>query len=247
MTALWGNGWLAYHQDDDAAADSSGVELEELARRDGDDAALRNALTLRGMVAIARDDATEALRLLDEALSIARGLDSGWIRATSLLNLGTAHLAAGDIGRTRAVLGEAVAAYEEIGDERFRARCLGYLGMASLVEDDPDRARALFGQSLGTFREVGERGGTAEGLMGIAAVDAATGHPIRAATLAGSAERLRDSFAGRELPLDRKTNGRFLAAAEADLGVEAWAGAWAAGRDLPLDEAIDLALTEPAR
>lgn len=247
MTALWGKGWLAYHQDDDAAAEASGVELEELARRDGDDAALRNALTLRGVVAIAREDATEAVGLLDEALRIARGLESDWIRATSLLNLGMGHLAAGDLSRARADLAEAAAAYEAIGDERFRARCLGYLGMASLVEDDPDRARALFGQSLGTFRDVGERGGTAEGLVGIAAVDAATGHLSRAANLAGAAERLRESFASRELPLDRKTNGRYLASAAARLGPEAWADAWAKGRNLPLDAAIDLALTEPTR
>lgn len=230
MTALWGHGWLAYHQDDDAAAEASAVELEELARRDGDTAALRNALTLRGMVAIARDEAAEAVKLLDEALRIARGLESDWIRATSLLNLGLGRLAAGDLPRARTVLGEAVAAYEAIGDERFRARCLGYLGMASLVEDDPNRARALFGQSLGAFRDVGERGGTAEGLIGIAAVDAATGHLSRAAILAGAAERLRDSFAGRELPLDRKTNGRYLASAEARLGSEAWAEEWATGR-----------------
>ena len=247
MTALWGHGWLAYHQGDDAAAEASGVELEELARRHGDDAGLRNALTLRGMVAIARADATEAVELLDMALRIARGLESDWIRATSLLNLGVGHLAAGDVPRARAVLGEAVAAYEAIGDERFRARCLGYLGMASLVENDPDRARALFGQSLRVFREVGERGGTAEGLVGLAAVDAATGHLSRAAILAGAAERLRESFAGRELPLDRKTNGGFLASAEASLGTEAWAEEWATGRELPLDEAIELALAEPDR
>jgi predicted ATPase/transcriptional regulator with XRE-family HTH domain len=242
MTALWGAGWLAYHQADDGAAEEAAAKLEELARRHGDDGARRNAITISGMVAISRDDATEAIALLEEALHLARDLGSDWILATSLLNLGMGHLAAGDTRRARAAIGEALPAYAEIGDERFHARCLGYLGMASLVEDDPDRARGLFGQSLAAFRELGEPAGMAEGMVGMAAVDAATGHLDRAATLAGVGERLRESYAGRELPLDRRTNARYLASAEERLGAEAWAEAWARGRELTITEAMDLAL-----
>jgi hypothetical protein len=153
------------------------------------------------------------------------------------------HLAAGDTGRARAVIGEALTAYEQLGDERFRARCLGYLGFASLVEDDPERARALFGQSLTAFRQLAEPGGTAEGLVGLAAVDAATGNLTRAAQLGGAGGRLRESYSGRELPLDRRITDRYLASAEARLGAEAWAEAWAKGRDLPLSDAVDLALS----
>jgi hypothetical protein len=242
MTAWWGAGWLAYHQADDGAAGEAAAELEELARRHGDDGARRNAITISAMVAISRDDATEAIALLDEALHLARDLGSDWILATSLLNLGMGHLAAGDTRRARVVIGEALPAYAEIGDERFHARCLGYLGMASLVEDDPDRARGLFGQSLAAFRELGEPAGMAEGLVGMAAVDAATGHLDRAATLAGVGERLRESYAGRELPLDHRTNARYLESAEERLGADAWAEAWARGRELTITEAMDLAL-----
>lgn len=246
MTALWGAGWLAYHQADDAAADESAAKLERLARQHGDARACRNAATVRGMVAISRGDATEAVTLLTEALRIATGLGPGWTLATSRLNLGLGQLSAGDSAAARDVIGEALAAYEEIGDERFHARCLGYLGLASLLEEDPYRARALFVQSLKVFRRLGEPGGTAEGLVGIAAADAATGQPTRAAVLAGAGEQLRDSYAGRELPLDRRTNGRYLARAELRLGAEAWAKAWARGRDMRVEDAVDLAL-EPSR
>ena len=245
MTALWGAGWLAYHQADDPAAEEAAVELEALAGRHADEAARRNAVTLRGMVAIAREDAERAIVLLEEALRIARSLGPGWILATSLLNLGMGHLAAGNTGRARAVIGEALTAYEQLGDERFHARCLGYLGFASLVEEDPERARALFDQSLTAFRQFAEPGGMAEGLMGLAAIDAATGHMTRAARLAGASERLRESYSGRELPLDRRTAGHYLASAEARLGAEAWAAAWAEGRNMRVSEAVDLALSSP--
>jgi non-specific serine/threonine protein kinase len=242
MTALWGSGWLAYHQADDTAAEAAAVELEELARRNEDERARRNAVTIRAMVAIAREDTTVSVTLLEEALRIARRLGRPWLVATSLLNLGLGRLSAADTAGARTMLSQALTAYEEIGDERFRARCLGYLGLASLVEDDPGRARSLFGQSLTVFRQFSEPGGTAEGLAGIAAIDASTGHLATAATLSGAAERLRESYAGRELPLDRRTNRRYLAPAESRLGPDAWAEAWAVGRDLPLAEAIDLAL-----
>ncbi len=242
MTALWGVGWLAYHQADDGAAEASALELEELARQHGEARARRDALTIRGMVAISREDASGAVTFLTEALDIARGLDHDWILATSLLNLGLGLLSAADTDRARTAIGEALAAYEGIGDARFRARCVGYLGITSLMEDDPDRARVLFSQSLAAFRELAEPAGTAEGLAGIAAAEAATGNLPRAATLAGAAERLRNSFAGRELPLDRRTTQRYLSSAETRFGSAAWAEARARGRELTLDEAIDLAL-----
>ena len=242
MVALWGAGWLAHHQADDAAAGRAAADLERLARRRGDEAALRNALTIHGMRAISRESTAEATRLLGDALRIARSLGPGWILATSLLNMGLAHLAGDDITRARQVLAEALAAYEELADERFRARCLAYLGLASLLEDDPTRARALFAASLAVFDEVAEPGGTAEGLAGIAAVDAATGHPARAARLAAASERLRESYAGLALPLDRRATGRYLSSAELQLGPETWAAEWRRGRDLPLADAIDLAL-----
>jgi predicted ATPase/transcriptional regulator with XRE-family HTH domain len=242
-TALWGLGWLAYHQGDDTVAEGAARELAGLAARLADDKARRNALTILGMVAISHEHADDAVALLEEALRIARGLGRGWFLATSLLNLGLGHLSAGDTTSARIVLGEALAVYERLGDERFHARCLGYLGMASLLEDDPHRAQGLFAQSLGVFGELGEPGGTAEGLVGLAAVNAAMGQLTRAAILAGAAERLRDSYAARELPLDRRTNGRYLASAEVRLGAKAWADAWARGRNLSLEHVIHLALT----
>ena len=242
MTALWGLGWLAYHQADEAAAADAAVRLAELAERHQDDRARRNALTLRGMVAIARDRGTEAVDLLQDALSMARRVGERWLLATSKLNLGLAYLCLGNTDRARAGIGEALRAYEEIGDQRFHARCLAYLGHAALIDQDPDRASALIRNSLTAFRDLAEPGGTAEGLVGLAAVHALQGNTTRAALLAGAAERLRDSYAGRQLPLDERISGRHLAVAQTILGPEEWSRAWAEGRELQLDSAIDLAL-----
>ena len=240
--ALWGLAWLAYHQGDDASAAAAGDQLAQLAQRCADDLARRNALTVTGMVAIARDQSDEAVELLVEALDIARRLEQPWILATSLLNLALGHLAGGSIGPARVLLGEAIQRYETIGDRRFRARCVGYLGSAALLDGDPERARALFRQSLGAFLELGEPAGTAEGLAGLAAVAAASGQLAVAATLGGAADRLRHTVAARELPLERKIAARYLGAAVEQLGRASWDDAWQLGRQLSTEDAAAQAL-----
>jgi predicted ATPase/DNA-binding XRE family transcriptional regulator len=242
MTALWGLGWLAYHQTDETAAEEAAVRLADLAQRHQDNRARRNALTLRGMVAISRDDGGKAVNLLQDALNLARRVGERWLLATSQLNLGLAHLSMGDTDSARAAIGEALRAYEDIGDQRFHARCLGYLGHAALIDRDTNQASALLRSSLTAFRHLAEPGGTAEGLVGLAAVHALHGNPTRAAMLAGAAERLRDSYAGRQLPLDARVSGQYLALAEDLLEPKEWSRAWAEGRELPLDSAINLAL-----
>lgn len=241
-SALWGLAWLAYHQGDDDAAEAAGHDLAALAAEHGDPVTRRNALTIAGMVAIARDRPHDAIATLTEALGVARVLDKPWILANLLLNLGLGHLALGEPARARPVLGEALQWYDEIGDKRFHARCLGYLGLASLLEGDPDRAGALFAQSLRSFADRAEPAGTAEGLAGIAAVAAATGRATTAATLSGAAERVRESVAARELPLERRATAPYLANAEHAVGPAEWARAWRSGRELTLAAAVSLAL-----
>jgi ATP/maltotriose-dependent transcriptional regulator MalT len=120
MTALWGFGWLAYHQADETAVDEAAVRLADLAQRHQDDRARRNGLTLRGMVAISHDDGVKAVNLLQDALNLARRVGERWLLATSQLNLGLAHLCTGDTDSARAAIGEALRTYEKIGDQRHR-------------------------------------------------------------------------------------------------------------------------------
>jgi predicted ATPase/transcriptional regulator with XRE-family HTH domain len=244
LKALWGLAWLAYHQGEDDEAASAGAELAQLAEQCGDGLSRRNALTIAGMIAIARDRADDAASLLTQALELARDLGQPWILATSLLNLALGRLAAGRAAAARSLLGEALQRYEAIGDRRFHARCLGYLGLAALLDDDPERARALFRQSLTAFRDLAEPAGMAEGLAGLAAVAAAAGQPSAAATLGGAADRLRQTVAARELPLERRIAAQYLGAAADQLGRCAWDEAWRRGAALPTGAAIAQALDD---
>jgi predicted ATPase len=242
MTALWALGWLAYHQGDVLAARSASEQLGSLATAHNDDAARRNAATLSGMAAIAEDRTDDAVRDLESALSLARELDRPWILATSLLNLGLARAAAGDFDGARDAIGDALRRYAEIDDQRFQARSRGYLGLVSLSTGDLSQARTLFAQSLRAFHALAEPGGTAEGLSGLAAVAAASGDAGRAATLIGAAQRLRESIAGSELPLERRTMARHVERARESIDSDDWATALERGRGLSLDVAVEQAL-----
>jgi hypothetical protein len=72
----------------------------------------------------------------------------------------------------------------------------------------------------------------------LAAVAASTGAPATAALLGGAAERIRDSVAARELPVERRIAARYLGDAAERIGPQAWAEAWRRGRDRTLDEIV---------
>jgi tetratricopeptide (TPR) repeat protein len=242
MVSLWATAMLAHHQGNDVEARERAEELRELATRHGDNAALRNAITVLGMTAMSGDDPSDAVSEFQRALELAATIDDEWIKATSHLNLGMGLLNAGEISDARLALGEALRRYEQLGDERFHARSVGYLGIASLLDGDPQRARSLFADSLQVFHRLGEPGGTAEALTGLAAAHAAAGDAERAAVLAGAAERLRQSVAARQLPMDKRTNEHHLALAREQLGEQRWAGLWQAGHDGNLNDAVEQAL-----
>lgn len=245
MTALWGLAWLAYQQGDDHSASMCAGELEALARQGDDATARRNAATVRGMVALARDDIAAALSNLGEALVLARGLHDPWLLATSLLNLGMANIAGRETAEARTLIGEALGEYAELGDERFRARSLGYLGLAALVDGDSQRGEALYAQSLSVFEALGEAKGIAEALTGMATAAVARGLPLRASQLGGAAERVRESFAGRALPVERRLADSELARAKHEVGDADWDAAWISGRALRENEVIAAALELP--
>lgn len=242
MIAFWALGWLAYHQGDISSARSASEQLDALAKASADVAAERNAATLSGMVAIAEDRAGDAVRDLERALEIARGLDRPWILATSMLNLGMARIALDDFEGARAALGDALGHYAAIDDQRFQARSRGYLGLVSLATGDLAQAQTLFAQSLRAFDALAEPAGTAEALSGLAAVAAASGDPSLAATLTGAAQRLRESIVGSELPLERRILARYLEQSRGSADPDGWARALERGRRLSLDDVVAVAL-----
>jgi predicted ATPase/transcriptional regulator with XRE-family HTH domain len=240
--ALWGAAGLAYHHGDYGDAARLSGELLPLARATGDPVHLRNALTIRGVVAMTEQRFADAVSPLREAVALIRTLGPSWLLGTSHLNLGSALLQSGDLAGARGEFEEALRTYRELGDENFAARATEQLAYVALETGDSQAASKLFRSALESYGELDDRWGLAEALEGFSALNAANGYAGRSAQLLGAAENLREAFGARTLPADRVTIERFLRSARRSLGDEAWRAARDAGRRMALEEAVALAV-----
>ncbi|MFE4468870.1 ATP-binding protein [Leifsonia sp. NPDC056824] len=226
--ARWGAGWLAYHQGDYAEARLHASELRRLAEVVGA-VERRNALTLRGMIALADRRALEASALLGEASELARGLaGEPWLVAISTLNDGAGLTHSGHLVEAGRRFSAARDMFAELGDETYQARALRHLAAVRLLTRDLDGATRELEDSLAIVRDADDRWGLAETLEGQAHVAARTGDPRRAGALAARAARLRRSLGVAPHPFDAILADRHLGPLR---GTEAFEAGWREGLD----------------
>ena len=203
---------------------------------------LRNALTIRGLVAMCQGRYPDALEPYTESVAICRSLGLSWQLATSHLNLGAALLHSGRTEEAVASLDEALRLYRELGDDIFAARVLNHIAHAALADNDIARADRLAHEALASLAEQGERQGIAEALETLAAVAAARSAVERAATLAGAAAAIREAIAARAAPFDIAITSRLLDRTHATVSEKRWHHAWDRGRTLDPVAAVAHAL-----
>jgi predicted ATPase len=191
-----------------------------------------------------RDGATRAL---EGSLALAQGLGDAWGIAQDMRQLAALAYRRGDLDRAASLLEESLIWWSNVRATRGRHRSLCELGLVTLAAGDDRRAIACLSESLTLCLEVGDRLITVPCLEGIAA--AAAHAPtdsilwsIRATHLLGSAATAREQLGVPSSPFDESTIERALAAVHTRLSEERFASAWAEGRNLPLDRAIELAL-----
>jgi tetratricopeptide (TPR) repeat protein len=240
LRALWGAGWLAYHQGSYADTVTAGRTILSSAAP-GDAISRRNGWTLLSIAELAEGRIHSAIRAATEASTLAEMTDAPWLVATSLLNLGTALLAAGDVAAARPRYERARELYVAIGDHHFQARAVMQLAYCLLTEGRLSGAAALLSEVLERTRELGDLWGIAESLEAAAAVAART-HPESAAMLAGGAQRIRERIGMNPHPADARINQRQLDEARATAGDATYDAARRCGADLTVE-----ALQERAR
>ncbi|MBI3660878.1 tetratricopeptide repeat protein [Candidatus Acetothermia bacterium] len=109
-------------------------------------------------------------------------------------------------------------------------------------QGDYARARRFHESSLAIRREIGDKSGIAYSLEGLAKVACLQEQTERAARLFGEMKVLRESIGAPLPPSDRTDYERHLATVRASLSEGAFANAWAQGRAMTLEQAIDYAL-----
>lgn len=240
--ALDNLGYLANDRGDRLEAERLLSESLTLYRELGDKRGLAKALDTLGLVAMLHGDHERAGPLLEESLALARAADDRWLMATTLTNLGVLANHRRGYAQARGHWEESLALARAIGNNWLIPLELAYLGLIAQVQGNTERAAGLFAESLALCRDRGPHLPTPRCLEGLAAAAAARGRAERAARLFGVAQAMRDAIRGPMLPADRAIYEPIIARVRRQLGEAAFAAAWAAGRALPVEAAIDEAL-----
>ena len=205
------------------------------------------SLLCRGLggLAVEQGDHTAARSLIEEALNAARDSNDQFGTARSLNMLGDLARSEGDNRTARKLLKAALEVCRPIDNKYATANILNNLAAAEYGDGDYEAASAHFIESLtmkSDSRITGDRIGITYSLDGFAALAAQRGEGELAATLAGAAERLRESMNFNIESTERRFRDTYVALIRAILPSDHFASAYEEGRKLDLDDSVALAL-----
>ena len=206
---------------------------------------IANTLVGLAHIAIEMNDLARALALWEESLALFREVEDSNAVSIVLNNMGWALFTRGDQKQGTEMLEESLVRAREVGLSPS-AVTLAHLGVAALLQGDPSQATDLFKEVLISSRESGSRTDLAYGLEGMAMVAGVQEETERAARLAGAAEILHEATGARLTSDQRKVYEPYLASARSQLDEAAWKEAWAEGRAMTLEEAVEYALSNEA-
>jgi tetratricopeptide (TPR) repeat protein len=236
--ALGSLGFAELVQGNNERAQALLAEHVALAQEFGDTASLADAMNSRLMLAQQRGDDGALLPLAAEHVALRRQVGDPQSLCWALKDLGETARLLGEDDRAIAAYEEGLGLARELSSWGFVATILSNLGFVVQRQGDQARAAMLFGESLAVSQEWAFEDVMAWALTGLAGVAAAQSQSQRAARLLGTVEAWNVQLEAA----DRADYDRIVAAARTQLGEEAFAAAWAAGRSMSLEQAVAEAL-----
>ena len=195
---------------------------------------------------VSQGDQARVRSLLEECLALSREIGFKEGIAASLLYLGQLALSQGDDATARSLVEESVVLYKEMGHQHGTAESLSVLGKVVAAQGDYAAAHRLFEESLTISGELSEKWVIAMSLLGLGEVVAAQQKLAWAAQLWGAADALRDAIGVPIRPVDLADYERSVSAARVHLGERAFTTAWAQGRAMTPEQALDAKGQKPA-
>ena len=237
-------GRVALYQGDQEWASELLEESLAVLRESRNEWDLARVLTSIGILALSRGDYERAATSFEEALSLHRNLGDVRGVAVSLNNLGFATLFRGDGERAMVFFEEALARDRENRDTQGIATSLVNLGLAALTRGELGRAANLLKESLAVLQEAQNKQTIVECLEAMAAVAGAQGQTRRAARLWGATQAVRKNIRAPLPPDERALLEPHLANAHARLDEAIWEAAFAEGKAMGLEKAVEYAFSE---
>ena len=199
------------------------------------------ALDGLGLVALCRRNYEHAKSLFQQALTLHEQEGYRYGQAASLNSASLVAYLQGDQERAGALGEQSLALSRKTGDKGAMARSLSVLGRVALRQGNVEEAVAKFHESLVLFQELGERLGIIQTLEQLGIVAAASA-PIQGARLLGAAIGVRESIGAPLPPYERTEHDTAIAQVRAVLDHDIFSAAWAEGRAMTLERAVEYAL-----
>ncbi len=242
--ALKAAGFLTRYLGDYAAAHSLLEESLAMYRELGDKRGMALSLNNLGVVAGDQGDYERAVAFYEESLALSRELGAKDTIAMVLNNLAIVASHQRDFVAARSLYQESLGIFRELRDKRSIAVSAVNLGIVASHQGDYPAARSLLEESLSIQLESADKGSICHELDAFGILAAAQRQAERAARLLGAAEALREAIDAPLPPSERASHDSDIAGVRAALGEEAFATAWAQGRAMTLEQAIEYALKE---
>ncbi len=153
------------------------------------------------------------------------------------------YLNQGDLARAQALLAQSLPLAREQGDLWGQGFMLIDLARIKFVQGDYAGAESLYHETLATHTQLGQIFAIRDSFVGLACVAIATRQSVeRTAKLLGAAEALSNSL-GSELDITAiMHDDQYAAYVQEHRAEPAFASAWAKGRAMQPEEAVDYAL-----
>ena len=200
------------------------------------------SLVALGNVAREQGDYAAAQVKYEESLTLRREVGDKINIANSISNLGGVAYEQGDYDRARLLHEESLTLRRELGDKGGVAISVGNLGGVIMEQGDYAAAHACLQECLTLCRELGDKLNMLYTLEACAGLAHRRQQQVQAVGLWSAAAALRETMGCPLRPLEHDRQRRERTAARETLGCDAFALAWAQGRVMALEQAVEYAL-----
>ncbi|MEZ4860338.1 MAG: LuxR C-terminal-related transcriptional regulator [Caldilineaceae bacterium] len=218
-----------------------GRPIIELYRELGDSTSVATGMLVSGQIATALGKYDEAYALLNESLAFAREAADTALIAMALQALGDWARCEGRFVQASQYYEESLSPYVAVGATHERAAAQHGLAYALLRQGNIERAQRLFGESLAVMVAQEDREGILKGLMGFAALAAATGLASESARLYAAALANENENSATRWPPEKLEYAYHLAQVRSKLSDAEFTSAQELGQILSIDQAIEVA------
>jgi predicted ATPase len=214
----------------------------------GDSADIARSLSNLASVMKMQGQYSRATALYDECLTIFREIRDDAGVAWTLSYLGDVARAKADFASARSCCEQSLVVFRRLGENWGIASVLSDLASLNCDQGNDTEARRLYSESIKIFKDLGHKRGIARALESLAISAAARSHAGQSLHVAAAAAALRQQLGAPLTPAEQPRLEKALQFARRALGDAAGLAAWMEGWGMPVEQAIQEALsceTEP--